>query len=100
VCVNTTVFFRLVELLRSKLSKTNEDLDTIDSIEAAIGKVQKTLHDLQSEVPAFYVWGENPDTTEALLKVFIYYTVGHYFTHLLTTDLQQFISVIVHIKST
>jgi hypothetical protein len=56
-------------LLRSKLNKSNEDLDTIESTEAAIGKVQKNLLDLQSEVPAFYVWGENPDTTEALLKV-------------------------------
>jgi hypothetical protein len=59
-------------LLRSKLNKSNEDLNTIESIEAAIEKVQKNLLDLQSEVPAFYVWGENPDTTEALLKVPMY----------------------------
>jgi hypothetical protein len=62
---------RLVEFLRSKLSKTNEDLDTIVTIETAIGKIQKNLHHFQSEVPAFYVWGENPDTTEVLLKVSI-----------------------------
>jgi hypothetical protein len=74
-CVNTSFFFnfRLLELLRSKLSKTNEDLDTIESIEVAIKKIQKNLHNLQAEVPAFYVWGENPDTTEALLKVSVYY---------------------------
>lgn len=63
--------FRLIEFLRSKLSKTNEDLDTITTIETAIGKIQKNLHNFQSEVPALYVWGENPDTTEALLKVSI-----------------------------
>ncbi|KAJ4429798.1 hypothetical protein ANN_22002 [Periplaneta americana] len=58
----------LVELLRSKLTKANEDLDTLESVEAAAGRVQKNLQNLQSEVPAFYVWGENTDTTEALLK--------------------------------
>jgi len=62
-------FFRLVEFLRSKLSKTNEDLDTVVTIETAIGKIQKNLHDFQAEVSAFYVWGENPDTTAVLLKV-------------------------------
>jgi hypothetical protein len=76
ICVNTNSFFnfRLVELLRSQLSKTNEDLDTIESIEVAVEKIQKNLHNLQAEVPAFYVWGEDPDTTEALLKVSIYYS--------------------------
>ena len=42
------------------------------TIETAIGKIQKNLHDFQAEVPAFYVWGENPDTTEVLLKVSVY----------------------------
>ena len=55
--------------MRNKLSKTNEDLDTVVTIETAIGKIQKNLHDFQAEVSAFYVWGENPDTTEVLLKV-------------------------------
>jgi hypothetical protein len=75
ICIDTSFFFnfRLLELLRSKLSKTNEDLDTIESIEVAIEKIQKNLHDLQAEVPAVYVWGENLDTTEALLKVSVYY---------------------------
>lgn len=71
--------FRLVELLRSKLNKSNEDLDTIESIETAIEKVQKNLHNLQSEVPAFYVWGENPDTTEALLKVSVLLIKGQFY---------------------
>jgi hypothetical protein len=44
-------------------------LDTVLTIETAIGKIQKNLHDFQAEVSAFYVWGENPDTTEVLLKV-------------------------------
>jgi len=71
VLIPVPVFFppRLVEFLRSKLSKTNEDLDTVVNIETVIGKIQKNLHDFQAEVSAFYVWGENPDTTEVLLKV-------------------------------
>jgi len=71
VLIPIPIFFysRLVEFLRSKLSKTNEDLDTVVTIETAIGKIQKNLHDFQAEVSAFYVWGENPDTTEVLLKV-------------------------------
>lgn len=48
-------------------------MDTVESIEAAVGKVQKNLLNLQSEVPAFYIWGENPDTTESLLKVPMYF---------------------------
>jgi hypothetical protein len=48
-------------------------LDTIETIEVAIEKIQKNLHNLQAEVPAFYVWGENPETTVALLKVSVYY---------------------------
>jgi hypothetical protein len=50
-------------------------LDTLESIEVAIEKIQKNLHNLQAEVPAFYVWGENPDTTDALLKVSSIYII-------------------------
>jgi hypothetical protein len=76
ICFNTYFFFnfRLLELLRSKLSQTNEDLNTIESTEGAIEKIQKNLHNLQAEVPAIYVWGENPDTTEAILKVSVHYS--------------------------
>ena len=72
-CATLIYFFAcsLVELLRSKLSKAEEELETIESIEASITAVQKNLNNLQSEVPAFYVWGENTDTTESLLKVFL-----------------------------
>jgi hypothetical protein len=44
-------------------------LDAIENIEVAIEKIRKNLHNLQAEVPAFYVWGENPEITDALLKV-------------------------------
>ncbi|PSN34719.1 hypothetical protein C0J52_20228, partial [Blattella germanica] len=60
--------FRFIQLLREKLTKAKEELDTLEHIQAAVGVVHKNLQNFQAEVPAFYVWGENIGTTEVLLQ--------------------------------
>ncbi|KAJ9581416.1 hypothetical protein L9F63_023404, partial [Diploptera punctata] len=64
----TDSYKKLVELLRSKLSKAEEEWKTLESIETSIGSIQDKLKDSQVRVAQFYVWGEDTNAIETLLK--------------------------------
>lgn len=54
--------------MRRKLSKKKEELEKIVNIENNIGKIKKNLKDFKDEVYELYVWGENKEKKEVIIK--------------------------------
>nr|CAD7256631.1 unnamed protein product [Timema shepardi] len=59
---------RLVESLKSKLGKVNEEVEHIEAVEVDIEQAHRKLQELQKEVRGLYVFGEDVDAAESDLQ--------------------------------